>query len=133
MPGFARFGRPSKALTVVSVITIIFIAAWIFAERGIRTTQPETLRQLVARSVPIGASPEDVRAFLDGQHLEYGSMNRTSNYSNLRKYGDMPVIGAIKRHTWVSLLMYEDIQIAFIFDKNNRLKTVDLNPVYTGL
>ena len=133
MPGFARFGRPSESLTVVVCIIMVSIASWITAEHGIRTTQPEALRQLVTRDVPIGASPEAVAKFLDGQHLEYGPMNRTSNYSNLRKYGDMPVIGAIKRRTWRSLLAHEDIQISFVFDENNRLKIVDLNPVYTGL
>lgn len=114
-------------------VILLSIGVWIFADHGIRTTHPEALRQLIARSVPIGASPEEVTKFLDGQHLEYGPMNRTSNYSNLHKYGDMPVIGAIKRRTWRSLLISEDIQIAFIFDENNRLKIVDLNPVYTGL
>jgi hypothetical protein len=71
--------------------------------------------------------------FLDEQHLEHTPISRTSLCSNLRKYGDMPMIGAIKRRTWVSLLVFEDIQIAFIFEDSNRLEIVDLNPVYTGL
>ena len=72
--------------------------------------------------------------FLDAQHLEHTEMRRTSDYSHLRDiYGDAPMIGAIKRRTWRSLLMYESIQIVFVFDDNNRLVKFDLNPVYTGL
>jgi hypothetical protein len=48
-------------------------------------------------------------------------------------YGDAPMIGAIKRRTWRSLLMYESIQIVFVFDDNNRLVKFDLHPAYTGL
>ena len=89
---------------------------------GIRTTRLETLRNLVERHVSIGSSPEAVIKFLDEEHLEHSPIRRTSEYSDLRKtYGDAPMIGAIKRRTWRSLLVYESIQIVFIFDDNRRL------------
>jgi len=72
--------------------------------------------------------------FLDERHLEHWPMRRTSEYPALRSaYGDVPMIGAIKRRTWRSLLMFESIQIVFIFDQNGRLEKFDLHPVYTGL
>jgi hypothetical protein len=113
-------------------LLFILIGAY-FAHYGIRTTRPESLRNLVAQNVKIGASPEDVIKFLDEQHLEHSGMERTSKSSLRRTYGDVPMIGAIKRRTWGSLLMYESIQIVFIFDENNRLEKFDLIPVYTGL
>ena len=105
-----------------------------FAIYGVRTTRPEKLRTLVGSNIKIGSSPEEVVSFLDAQHLEHSEMHRTSDYSHLREiYGDAPMIGAIKRRTWRSLLMYESIQIVFVFDENNRLVKFDLRPVYTGL
>ena len=59
--------------------------------------------------------------FLDEQHLEHGPMRRTSEYPGLCcAYGDVPMVRAIKRRTWRSLLMFESIQIVFIFDEDGR-------------
>jgi len=119
---------------IVGACLLLLLVAGYFANYGIRTTRPDTLRGLIARDVKIGASPDAVMKFLDEQHLEHGPMRRTSEYPELRSaYGDVPMIGAIKRRTWRSLLMFESIQIVFIFDQNGHLEKFDLHPVYTGL
>jgi hypothetical protein len=121
-----------KKLILASCLLGLLVAGY-FANYGIRTTRPETLKRLVAQNVKIGASPDDVIRFLDEQHLEHSPLRRTSGSSEGKTYGDVPMIGAIKRRTWRSLLMFESIQIVFIFDENNHLVKFDLRPVYTGL
>jgi hypothetical protein len=122
-----------KKKIIFGTCLLFLLAAGYFANYGVRTTRPETLRGLVEQNVKIGASPEAVIKFLDEQHLEHGPIRRTSEYSDLRTaYGDAPMIGAIKRRTWRTLLMFESIQIVFIFDENNHLARFDLHPVYTG-
>jgi hypothetical protein len=119
---------------IVGVFVLLLLVAGYFANYGIRTTRPENLRELIEKNVKIGDSPETVIDFLDRHQLEHGPIRRTSEYRGLRsKYGDAPMIGAIKRRTWRSLLMYESIQIDFVFDKDGRLQKFDLHPVYTGL
>lgn len=123
-----------KKKIILGTCLLCLLVAGYFANYGIRTTRPETLRELVEQNVKIGSSPEAVMKFLDDQHLEHGPIRRTSQYSEYSNtYGDVPMIGAIKRKTWRSLLMFESIQIVFIFDDQKRLVKFDLHPVYTGL
>lgn len=132
MIGFAQSVSMRKKIILGTCLLLLLVAGY-FVKYGIRTTRPETLRGLIERDVKIGASPEVVMKFLDEQHLEHGPMRRTSEYPELSSaYGDVPMVGAIKRRTWRSLLMYESIQIVFIFDKDGRLAKFDLRPVYTG-
>ena len=119
---------------VLGTCLLLLLAAGYFANYGIRTTRSETLRHLVEQNVKIGASPDEVMRFLDDEHLEHGPVRRTSEYPDLHQtYGDVPMIGAIKRKTWRSLLMYESIQIVFVFDGNDLLVKFEFIPVYTGL
>jgi hypothetical protein len=123
-----------KKKILLGTCLLFLLVGGYFANYGVRTTRPETLRRLVAQNVKIGDSPQEVMSFLDARHLEHSEIRRTSDYSHLREiYGDVPMIVTIKRRTWRSLLMYESIQIVFVFDDNNRLVKFDLNPVYTGL
>jgi hypothetical protein len=118
---------------ILAICLVGVLAGGYLASYGIRTTRTETLRRLVAENVKIGATSDDVLRFLDEQHLDHSALTRTSKSSERMTYGDVPMIGAIKRRTWRSLLMFGSIQIVFIFDENNHLVRFDLYPVYTGL
>jgi hypothetical protein len=121
-----------KKLSITLGLLIVVLAGY-FATYGIRTTRPENLQRLISENVKVGASPEDVTRFLDQQGLDHSALRRTSEGSERKIYGDVPMIGAIKRHTWRGLLMFESIQVVFIFDDNNHLLKFDLHKVYTGL
>jgi hypothetical protein len=122
-----------KTLIVAGAVGALCLAVY-FANYGIRTTRPASLRRLIEQNVKIGSTPDEVVRFLDDQHLDHTPLTRTDKYSKLRdSYGDVPMIGAIKRKTWRSLIMYENIQIVFVFDSNNHLVKFELIPVFTGL
>jgi len=111
-----------------------FAALIYFGMYGLRTTSVGSLRGRIEQNVKLGSKPEAVIRFLDQQHLEHSEMFRLSEYeSPHRKYGDALIIEAIKRGTWRSLLLYESIQIFFVFDEGHKLIRIDLSPVYTGL
>jgi hypothetical protein len=122
-----------KKLAIAGFLASLLVAGY-FANYGIRTTRPASLRRRIEQNIKMGSTPDEVLKFLDDQHLDHTPLTRTVKYSNLRNsYGDVPMIGAIKRRTWRSLLTYENIQIVFVFDGNKRLVRFDLIPVYTGL
>jgi hypothetical protein len=39
---------------------------------------------------------------------------------------------AIRRNTWRSLLIREDVELIFVFDESRKLSRIDLFQVYTG-
>jgi hypothetical protein len=89
-----------KRKIFVGTCLLFLLVGGYFANYGVRTTRPETLRRLVEQNIKVGSSPDEVVSFLDAQHLEHSEMRRTSDYSDLRDvYGDASMIGAIKRRT----------------------------------
>ena len=72
-----------KKKIILGTCLLYLLVAGYFANYGIRTTRPETLKALVEQNVKIGASPEAVMRFLDDQHLDHGPLRHTSEYPEL--------------------------------------------------
>lgn len=119
---------------VLAALAGVITAAVCFATIGLRTTRIETLRRRVNQQVAIGASPDDVMRFLDGEHLDHSELTRPQiMLMGGRHYDGVLLVGAIKRGTWQSLLQREDIEMIFVFDENHKLVRTDIFPKYTGL
>jgi hypothetical protein len=105
-----------------------------FVNFGVRTTRIETIRSNVNQNLALGASPEDVIRFLDSRHLDHSELAAPEVMkAGGHRYDHIPVVGAIQRNTWRSLLQREDVQLIFVFDDDHKLKRIDIFPVYTGL
>jgi len=57
-----------KKKIILGICLLCLLVAGHFANYGIRTTRPETLKALVEQHVKISSSPEAVMKFLDDQH-----------------------------------------------------------------
>ena len=123
----------SKRVVLLSLVGVV-VALVSLAVFGFRTTRVETIRRQVNERVPVGASPDDVLRFLDGEHLDHSELRRPEvMYVGGRYYDGTLLVWASKRGTWRSLLQREDVEVIFVFDESHKLARIDVFPVYTGL
>jgi hypothetical protein len=92
------------------------------------------LERRISESVRVGARPEQVLQFLDGEQIEHSGLDRLGEFdSDTRFYAlGSPVIRAIKRHTASGLLGFQSLQVVFLFNEKAELVRFDVRPVYTA-
>jgi hypothetical protein len=134
--------RARKGIAIaVGLLLILFLAlyflpgsvsAWFLY--GMRQYPQRALERTISGRVRVGASPEQVLQFLDGEHLEHGGLERLGEFdSDNRFYGlGTPVIRAIKRHTAQGLMGFQSLQVVFQFNEKAELVRFDVRPVYTA-
>lgn len=122
-----------KKGTIVIICSGLLVAAYL-ATFGIRTARVETFRNLVSKNLKVGASSDQVAAFLDSQHLEHSGMIKPTIMGlGGHDYPGENVIVAIRRGTWRNVLQTESIEFVFVFSEKRELVRFDVFPVYTGL
>ena len=121
--------------TILGISLVCLLLLGYIAFFGIRTTRIETLRSTISQNLKQGASPAQVRSFLDAQHLDPSNLIKPEvmSYGRDHNFSKQNVVVAVKRNTWQSLLQSEAIYLVFVFNDRDELVRWDVFPVYTGL
>src|SRR5439155_13298784 len=85
------------------------------------TVTVESLKESIARDLPLGSSKERIMTFLDEQHLGGGTYSSKTN-----------AVYAIVRNVRQSFLIRTDIQMIFYLDAEGKLKQYTVKEVHTG-
>ena len=109
----------------LGAILVLFIMTAALTGSAVSAVTVESLKDLIARELPVGSSRERVMAFVKEQHLgEAGGEGWYSSKSNA-------VHGIVRNVKRSFLGLRTDIQLIFYLDTEGNLKSYTVHEVHT--
>ncbi len=110
-------------------IAVALITLWYVAGH----TTVASMRQLVSRSLPVGALADSVLAFLNARHLEHSALAQSRVDTYCPRIEGLQVISAAKRGFRAGLPWSDGIFLVFCFGSDSVLINVDVHESFTSL